>query len=284
MKIVITGAAGQLSGALLQELAGAHDVVGLTRAELDLTRHGDVLSAMERLAPDVIVNGSAYNAVDRAEEEPSAALAVNTFAVRSLSRAAARCGALLVHYSTDFVFSGDASTPYTEDDEPGPLSVYGQSKLLGEWFAADAPRVFVLRVESLFGGPNAHSSIDRILQALVEGREVRAFADRVASPSYVQDVATATHRLIAAHAEGGLYHCVNDGYATWDGIAREAARLLGCSPRIVPVQIVDMPLRAKRPRFCALSNAKLAAAGVSMPTWQDALARHIARLQHRGQP
>src|SRR5699024_10978075 len=113
-----------------------------------------------------------------AEEEPSSALAVNTFAVRSLARAATACGALLVHYSTDFVFSGEASIPYTEHDEPAPLSVYGQSKLLGEWFALDAPRALVLRVESLFGGPNAHSSIDRILEALVDGREVRAFADR----------------------------------------------------------------------------------------------------------
>jgi dTDP-4-dehydrorhamnose reductase len=276
MRIVVTGAAGQLAGELVGELRAHHDVVALARADLDVTRHEDVLRTIGRLAPDAIVNGSAYNAVDRAEEEPSSALAVNTFAVRSLARAAAACGALLVHYSTDFVFSGEASVPYTEGDEPAPLSVYGQSKLLGEWFALDAPRAFVLRVESLFGGPNAHSSIDRILEALAAGREVRAFADRVASPSYVRDVAAATGRLIAGDAAPGLYHCVNDGYATWEAIAREAARLLEREPRIVPVTMADVPLRAKRPRFCALSNAKLAAAGVPMPPWQDALARHVS--------
>jgi len=278
MKIVVTGAAGQLASELVRVLGSAHEVIALTRADLDLTRHEDVLRTLHRLAPEAIVNGSAYNAVDRAEEEPSTALAVNTFAVRSLARAAAACGALLVHYSTDFVFSGEASVPYTEENEPAPVSVYGQSKLLGEWFALDAPRAFVLRVESLFGGPHAHSSIDRILEALAEGREVRAFADRVASPSYVHDVAVATRRLITG-APPGLYHCVNDGYATWEAIAREAARLLGSEPRIVPVKMADLPLRAKRPRFCALSNAKLAAAGAPMPTWQDALARHVGTFR-----
>jgi dTDP-4-dehydrorhamnose reductase len=111
MRIVVTGAAGQLAGELVGELGPAHDVVALARADLDVTRHEDVLRTIGRLAPDAIVNGSAYNAVDRAEEEPSSALAVNTFAVRSLARAAAACGALLVHYSTDFVFSGEASVP-----------------------------------------------------------------------------------------------------------------------------------------------------------------------------
>lgn len=284
MKIVITGAAGQLAGALARELSGEHEVVALDRRDLDLTRHPDVLRTMDEIAPDAILNAAAYNAVDHAEDDPSAALAANAFAVRSLARAAAACGALLVHYSTDFVFSGEATRPYTEDDDPAPLSVYGQSKLLGEWLAADAPRWLVLRVESLFGGPNAHSSIDRIIQALVEEREVRVFTDRTVSPSYVHDVAVATHRLIAGSAPAGLYHCVNDGYTSWEGIAIEAARLLGCAPKLVPVTTADVTLRAKRPRFCALSNAKLTAAGAPMPPWRDALARHIAALQNRGCP
>ncbi len=273
-RILVTGAAGQLASAIIERFSAGADVLTCSRGELDITDSKAVSGRVSAFQPDVIVNCSAYNHVDRAEEDPVAAIDVNALAVRTLGRAAAAVGATLVHYSTDFVFDGRATEPYTEDDEPRPESVYAASKLLGEWFAREAPRVFVLRVESLFGGRVAKSSIDRIIDALLEGREARAFTDRTVSPSYVVDVAAATQALLEG-GEPGLYHCVNSGFATWFEVAQEIALQLGLDARIEAMSIKDLPLPAPRPQFAALSNAKLERAGVHMPSWQDAVGRYL---------
>jgi dTDP-4-dehydrorhamnose reductase len=231
-------------------------------------------------APDVIVNCAAFNDVDGAEDRPEQALAVNAFAVRSLALAAERAGAALVHYSTDFVFDGRRTAePYTESDEPSPRSTYASSKLMGEWFALDAPRGFVLRVESLFGSPSdwtgRRGTLDGMIAGLRAGREVRVFTDRVVSPSYTPDIAAATRHLIVSEAAPGLYHCVNDGEATWEQVAREAARVLGVDPVLQLTTTDRVVLQAARPTYCALSPRKLAAAGFTMPAWQDALGRWL---------
>ena len=142
----------------------------------------------------------------------------------------------------------------------------------------DAPRRYVLRVESLFGGPHVRSSVDRIVAALREGREAPVFVDRTTSPSYVDDVVAATDYLVTSGAPFGVYHCVNSGHAVWAELGREIARLLDRPQSLLkPVSVKDVRLRAARPAFAALSNAKLAQAGFVMPTWQDALARYLAR-------
>ena len=278
----MTGAGGQLGRTVARALADGCDVVPLTRADLDITGDAGVRAAVAEVRPGVIVNCAAYNAVDEAEDDAVAALEVNAFGVRSLARAAAATDATLVHYGTDFVFDGTASEPYREDDAPNPQSVYATSKLLGEWFAQGA-RHYVLRVESLFGGgvngPRADGrrpggSLDRIAGALLDGSEVRAFVDRIVSPSYVEDVAAATVSLLRAAPAHGLYHCVGSGHATWFEVTRELAERLGVEPAIRGITLDELELRAPRPRFCALSNRKLAAAGVEMPHWRDALARY----------
>jgi dTDP-4-dehydrorhamnose reductase len=280
--VMVTGAAGQLGEAMVEQLEAIHEVVNLGRADLDVADTARVSSTVAAVCPDVIVNCAAYTNVDGAEGDPSAALAANAWAVRALARAAAEINATLVHYSTDFVFDGATTRPYTEEDEPNPRGIYAASKLLGEWFAADAPTHYVLRVESLFGGPRARSSVDRIVQNLVTGQEVRAFADRTVTPSYVEDVVTATLELLDRRPASGLYHCVNSGWTTWSGIARELARLVGKPDApIADVSMSDAKLLAPRPQFAALDNAKLAAAGISMPTWQDALERYVATLDLR---
>src|SRR5258706_3986157 len=151
MRIAILGSQGQLGAALVRECAAGHDVVALTHADLDLTDDLAVAAAIPRIAPDAVLNCAAYNDVDGAEDHPVEALNLNAFGVRALARAAAEQRAALVHFSTDFVFDGTASAPYTEEDRPSPRSVYATSKLLGEWFALDAPRGYVVRVETLFG-------------------------------------------------------------------------------------------------------------------------------------
>ena len=293
MKVLVTGAGGQLGRTVAAVFRAAGDVAALGRAELDITDDDAVRAAVDALRPGVILNCAAYNAVDGAEDDPVTALAVNAFGVRALARAAAGVDATLVHYGTDFVFDGTASAPYGEDDAPNPQSVYAASKLAGEWFAEGA-RHYVLRVESLFGGgalaPDAAgrrlgSSLDRIADSLLAGREVRAFTDRVVSPSYIDDVAAATLALVRTAAPPGLYHCVGSGHATWRDVTVELARQLGVrEPAVRGITLDELRLRAPRPRFCALSNRKLAAAGIEMPHWRDALARYARRRRNQGAP
>lgn len=272
-RVLVVGAGGRLGGAIVETFRDA-DVIRHERASLDITSATDVARVVADAAPDVIINTAAFNDVDGAEDRPIEAFAVNAFAVRSLARAAEHAGATLVHYSTDFVFDGTATEPYTEESPPSPRSAYAMSKLLGEWFALDAPRAYVLRVESLFGWApewrGRRGTVDGIVDGLRARREVNVFTDRVVSPSYVSDVASATRFLVERGAPG-LYHCVNSGRATWYDVASEAANILGVPPTLRAVTMSEVVLKAPRPRFCALSNQKLAAAGFVMPTWQDAL-------------
>ena len=276
MKVMVVGAAGQLGRAIVARLSPEHDLTPLTRQDLDLTRAADVRAKIHSLAADVIINCAGYNNVDLAQNDQEAAMHANAFAVATLARAAADTSALLLHFSSDFVFAGNARAPYTEQDQPEPQSVYAQSKLLGEWMAADAPQHYVLRVESLFGGPKRRSSIDRIADAIRSGGTAPVFVDRVVSPSFVNDVVDASAHLLRVRPAFGVYHCVNTGHATWFEVGREIARLLGKSDAsLKPVHVNDMVLPAPRPQFAALSNAKLARAGFVMPTWQDAIARYL---------
>lgn len=277
MNVLVVGAAGQLGQAMAARLATEHVVTRWTRDQIDLRRHHEVRERVRQLAPAAIVNCAGYNHVDQAEQEPQLALDVNAFVVRRLARAAAELGALLVTYSTDFVFAGTAATPYTEAERPEPQSAYAQSKLVGEWMAADAPRHYVLRVESLFGGPKRRSSIDRIAGAVRAGDPAPVFVDRVVSPSFVADVAEASAYLLRAMPAFGVYHCVNSGQATWLDVGREIARLLEKPESLLrPIAVKDIVFPAARPQYAALSNAKLRAAGFAMPAWQDALARYLA--------
>jgi dTDP-4-dehydrorhamnose reductase len=277
--VLVTGAAGQLGEAMSARLVPKHEVVSLTRTDLDLTNENATAATVAAICPDVIINCAAYTDVDGAETNPAAAFAINAWGVRALARAAADVNAAFVHFSTDFVFDGTADRPYREDDPPNPRGTYAISKLLGEWFAAGVPAWYVLRVESLFGGPRARSSVDRMLQNIREDREVRSFADRTVSPSYVDDVVQATMTLVETKAQSGIYHCVNSGWTTWSGLARELAAIVDKpAAAITDVRMSDVQLVAQRPKFAALSNDKLSLAGVEMPTWQSALRRYVQSL------
>ena len=279
--VLITGAEGQLGRMLTATYAARANVASLSRRDLDLRDPQQTADVVARLRPSLILNCAAYNDVDGAEDDAIVAFEVNALAVRALSRAAAMCRATLVHYGSDFVFDGQSTRPYTEDDLPAPRSTYAASKLVGEWFARDAGRWLVLRVESLFGvqhlpGIRRTGSIDRIIDAIEQGQPVKAFRDRVVSPSYLIDVAAATSALIDRAAPSGLYHVVNSGYGTWYELALEVARLIGGAEHIVPTLSSELGLKAARQKFAALSNRRLAETAYVMPSWQDALARYLA--------
>jgi dTDP-4-dehydrorhamnose reductase len=279
MRALITGAGGLLAAAVTRELQMTHDVVALGHAELDIADRDAAARAIGAVRPAVVVNCAAYNDVDAAEDQVPLALETNAMAVLALCRAARAASVPLVHYGSDFVFDGTGTRPYREDDPPNPRGVYAASKVLGDWFALEHPRGYVLRVESLFGEPGPgrtrRSSLGTIVDRIRAGAEVAVFTDRTVSPSYTADVARATRLLLERDAAPGLYHCVNSGAATWAEVAAEAARILGLPLRMKPITLDSVTLKAPRPKYCALSNAKLAAAGIRMPAWQDALRQHL---------
>ena len=284
MRVAVTGAGGQLGAALVHEFqSGGHAVSAFAHRDLDIGDEGAVAAAMGRAQPELIVNAAAWTDVDAAEDDPMGALAVNAFGVRALARAARAHGATLVHYSTDFVFDGTATHPYAETDRPNPRGVYATSKLLGEWFAADAPRAYVLRVESLFGGvpggPPARGSVATIVDALRRGAAPRVFIDRTVSPTFALDAARATRQLVEQVAPAGLYHCVNSGSCTWRELAQELARQMSVAATFTDLRFADARMRAPRPQYCALSNAKLQSLRIAMPPWPDAIARFVAAMR-----
>lgn len=266
---------------MIHGLSAEWRVVGSTRADLDLADAAAVHRVVNEVRPGTIVNCAAYNQVDRAETEPVAALDANACAVLTLARAAESVGATLVHYSSDFVFDGETDRPYVEEDLPEPRSTYAASKLAGEWFAAGATSHYVVRVESLFGGAERRkSSMDRIIDAVLAGGPAKVFVDRVVSPSYVWDVVMATTAMLKTRPAAGIYHCVNNGAATWHDLAVEVRRQVGSDAVLEPIRLQDVKLPAERPRYCALSNDKLKRAGIVMPPWQDAVARALAERKN----
>lgn len=280
-RVLLTGAGAQLAGAVRARLDGRCLLTAVTRQECNIASPAEVARVAADVRPEVIINCASYNDVDGAERDAEGALRTNGLAVGVLAEAATAADAVLLHYSTDFVFDPAVDRgPLGEDAPINPRSIYAQSKLLGEILARRTPRHYVLRVASLFGGARAKSSLDRIAAAIRRGDTVSAFANRTVTPSYVVDVADATAAILAGQVPFGLYHCVNSGHGTWVDVARAIAVESGLDPdrAVTPVRFDPAAFPARRPTYAALSNAALAAHGVPLPTWRDAIGRYLRAL------
>lgn len=284
MKILLTGSAGQLGRELVRSLACLGEVVACDRRALDLGDADALRSVLRATKPSVVVNAAGYTAVDRAESEPAAAEAVNGLAPGILAEEAKRCGALLVHYSTDYVFDGAKGAPYTEDDAPAPLSAYGRSKLAGERaIAAVAGRHLILRTGWVFGLHGANF-IKTILRLARERDELRVVADQCGAPTWTRHLADATALLLARRdAAEGLFHVAAAGEATWHGYAEAivataaAAGLIERAPHVLPIATADYPLPARRPADSRLDCRRLARdCGIALPDWRTGLADCLA--------
>ena len=289
MRLLIAGAQGQLARAMIELAPAAADVTAFAvgRPALDLTAPASVLSALADFKPDVIVNAAAYTAVDRAEQEPEAAMALNAEGPARLAEAAARRGAALIHISTDCVFDGAKSSPYVEDDPTAPLSAYGRSKLAGEEAVrAAAERHIILRTSWVFS-PYGANFVRTILGMARERDELRIVDDRYGCPTYAPHLALAILSVARAVTNGrgawGTYHAAGTGAVTWCGFARvvmrHSAALGGPSVPVVPIASAEYPTAAARPANSRLDCTKLARRlGISLPPWQDGLADCMERL------
>jgi dTDP-4-dehydrorhamnose reductase len=267
-----------LGAAFVARLSGETTVVGVDVDELDITDTPAVRRVVADLRPGLILNCSAFNDVDGAEGAPLSAMRTNALAVSTLAHAACLCGAVLVHYGSDFVFDGLQQDPYTEADDPAPLSVYGMSKLLGEQAATGAGRHFVLRLSSLYGGHTGRAAVDWIVRQARACLPVRAFADRTVSPSYVPDVVAASLGLLARNAPSGLYHCGATDWCTWAELAAHILARLGRPDLLQAVPFVPADFRAIRPKHCALRNSALEREGIHTRCWRDALEHYLSSL------
>jgi dTDP-4-dehydrorhamnose reductase len=281
MTIVVLGADGQLAKDLCCSLP-ADRVVPLGRQDLNVVDQAAMSERLRSLRPSMVVNTAAYNRVDDAEEHVDAAFAVNAFAVRHLSRLCQERGCVLVHFSTDYVFGASESRkPWSENDPPVPLSVYGASKLCGEHFVrAYCEKHFIIRTSGLFGlrrGGSASNFVEAILRKAQQTGRLRVVNDQTCAPSYTADVAEITLRLIKTQAFG-TYHVTNAGHCTWHDFATEILRQSGVSADCEAITSAEYGAKAKRPPFSVLSNDKLVASGIAQaPPWHDALSRYLSR-------
>lgn len=290
MKILLFGATGQLGRALVTTLTPIGEVIALDSTGADFTQPYQLAAQVLAHQPDIIVNAAAYTAVDQAEAEPAVAMAVNATAVETLAKAAIEVNALLLHYSTDYVFDGTQTHPYKETDSPAPLNLYGKSKLAGERaIVGSGCDYLILRTSWVYSacGTNFVLRILTLAEECIQGQraELRVVDDQLGSPTFAPALATASAQLLQlAHRErqgktffSQLYHLCGQGHTSWYEFARhivveaQSCGLLASTPRLVPVTSDDYAQAAQRPRRAVLDTRKSQECGLCLPDWRNSL-------------
>lgn len=295
MKILITGAKGQLGSELLRQLAAGGSTLGpipevLKYAEAtgidiedgDLTVQEQAFALVEKHVPDLLINCAAFTNVDACETDRETAFAANALAPRNLAMACEAQGTKIIHISTDYVFAGDGDTPLDETALPAPRTAYGETKLLGEAYLRDfCTRWFILRTSWLYGR-NGKNFVKTIQAVAREKGELKVVDDQLGNPTNAEDLAHHILKL-APTREYGLYHCTGNGVCSWFDFAREIVRASGIEADVKPCTTAEFPRPAPRPAYSALDNAMLrATVGDEMRTWQEALGEYIFSQQQEG--
>lgn len=274
MRVLVTGAGGQVGADVARLLEGRAEVAARTHADLDLEKPDDIRSHVRATRPDVIVNAGAYTAVDRAEGEEDRARAVNGVAPGILAEEAKRAGALLIHYSTDYVFDGEKDAPYREDDPPGPASVYGRSKLEGERaIQTSGCRHLILRTGWVYAA-RGNNFVRTVLRLARERGELSVVGDQTGSPTSARELAVSTATLIAqGPPQDGIYHLSAAGETSWYDYALAIVSLAGpAHTKVRRITTAEYPTAARRPRYSVLSNEKIRnAAGIALADWRAPL-------------
>ena len=296
-RILILGRNGQLGRELERIFAGFGSVVAVGRETVDLANADQVRAVVRQTAPDVILNAAAYTAVDRAETESDLALAVNAHAPRILAQEALKLNALLVHYSTDYVFDGKKREPWAETDNPMPLNIYGASKLAGEQALQEIGGAWLIFRTSWVYAPRGKNFLLTMLRLARERNSLSIVDDQFGAPTTAIELARATHAVVkglladkfgSVQESTGIYHMTCSGSTSWFGFAQaifeRASKLLAVkSPQLTAIPTRDYPTPATRPQNSVLSNARLHARfGVQLATWETALDEALQTLKAEG--
>ncbi len=285
-RILLLGSTGQVGQELLKTLSTLGEVITLTRQELDLTNSDQIAETIASWQPKIIINASAYTAVDKAESESELAMAINAVAPKIIAQAAQVLSATLVHISTDYVFNGKNHTPYIEEDEPDPIGVYGKSKLLGELGVKEnCDRHIILRTAWVYGARGHGNFVKTMLRLGAEKEELRIVADQIGTPTWSYDIANAIANLLnfpENQIPWGTYHFTNSGVASWYDFAVaifEEGHKLNFPLKIktvLPITTAEYPTPAQRPAYSVLSKAKFRKTlGVYPPYWRDSLKKML---------
>ncbi|MFA7170574.1 MAG: dTDP-4-dehydrorhamnose reductase [Candidatus Paceibacterota bacterium] len=274
MKILILGAKGMLGHELAKVFSDKdkYEVTLWDREELDITDQEAVDAKVKELHPEVIINAAAYTAIDKAESETDLVYKINAYAVGYLANLAKDIGALLIHFSTDYVFDGENNMGYKEDyPVKNPATVYGKSKKLAEKMIEDInPRHFLIRTQWLFG-ISGKNFIETMLRIADEGKDLKVVNDQFGSPTYAKDLAERVREMIEENRESGIYHITNSDTCNWYDFAQKIFELSDIRPSLKPVTSEEFAAPAKRPTYSMLINTKLP----PLRSWQDALQAYL---------
>lgn len=276
MKFLITGANGQLAMEFLKAL-NAHDVIAMSKDRLDISDPDAVSEAISGYKPDIVLNCAAYNSVDKAENNFDNAFRTNSAGVKNLANACKMHNAIMVHYSTDYIFDGEKNDFYTEEDKPNPINKYGESKLSGERFLTEETNNFLIFRVSWVFGKGKQNFLYKLSEWAKKSKVLRIVCDQISVPTYTEDIVKFT---LLALKEGlrGVYHLTNSGYASRYEVSRHYLKKIGVNNLILPVGSAYFNEKARRPYFSAMSNAKISRAlNISMPHWKDGIDRFIKR-------
>jgi len=294
VRLLITGANGQVGWELRRSLLPLGEVIAFGRAECDLARLTDVSRILREAKPDIIINAAAYTAVDLAEDEEALATLINGTAVGTIAETARQLGALLIHYSTDYVFDGAKDTAYTEDDLPHPINAYGRSKLAGERAIEQCGgQALILRTGWVYAA-RGRNFLRTILHLAQERDEIRIIADQSGAPTWAREIADATASIARQVQQGrekyafqpGIFNLTAAGETSWFGFAQaiidQAAAqpgLLSRKIKILPIPSADYPVRVARPKNGRLAGDRVRARfGIALGNWQQALSRCMAEV------
>ena len=280
MRVVVIGANGQLGVDLCRVLSERGvTITKLTHRDLDVVEADQVEKALNAAAPDVVISTAAYHKVEECEHEPAKSFAVNSTGPRNLALTCRPINAILVHFSTDYVFDGSQRQPYRETDLPRPLNVYGVSKLAGEAMVAlTCPRHFVIRTCGLYGVAGSSGKggnfVETMLKKAEQGDPIRVVNDQVLTPTFTGDLAQAVAQLIRTEAYG-LYHVSAEGECSWYEFARKIFELQNLTADLKPVSSTEFRSPVQRPAYSVLSKEKLRKLGITMPPWEEGLSRYL---------
>lgn len=284
LSIAVIGARGQLGTDLIRTLS-SWDPVALTRAELDVCDVSRVCQVLNEIRPEVVINTAAFNRVDECEDEIEKAFSVNAYGARNVAGVCAELGCVLLHISTDYVFGGEKRTPYTEEDSPNPLSVYGVSKLAGEYFVGNlCPKHFIVRSSGLYGVAGSRGKSGNFVETMIrlakESQRIRVVDDQVLAPTYTKDLVDQIKNLLRTEAYG-LYHMTNGGQCSWYEFAGKIFELLKLRVDFGETTTQAFGSKARRPAYSVLACDKMRQLELgTLRLWSDALKAYLQEKRY----